>query len=605
MAEESNHNNLEDRIVWLERKVERLERALSELGVDYGYEDEIDRKSRHDEEPEVLFEENIQSEKRKEWIPEDNSFGENWLNWIGIGLLLLGVVFLFKYSIDQGWLIPPVRSAFGLTIGLTLLVSGFKLDESNETFRQIMLGGGIAAFYITGFATFQLYGFMTYAFVWGFMIIVTLLALSLALQQNEPILSVLGTIGGLGTPFMLYQGEGSLTMLILYTCLILAGSGAIYFFKGWKSLLWTMVAGGWLVLTVGWFNNIYSPLNPSLSDQWTLQWGVIFVAVTFWLVPVIREILSYRNPEQWPDPAFMNKDQQVEENTFFVANPSVQILAVIIPVATLFYSFWIWSISNEMWGAIVLVCALPLGYTYLPLRKEGLERLSMVHGFAALILLTVSLFLLLEGEILLIALAMEGLVLRIIAAKTGETTISMSSHLLFIVVGFWLFDRFLNLPGQDLLFVNLDALTEVFIIGVAGLAIPGYIRDKNIQLIYRGAAHVGMLAWFLQELVILDNGQAFVTVSWGVYALLILFVGFWKNIVPLRFIGMATIFLVVAKLFLVDLTQIQTLLRILLFIGFGALFLAVGYYFQTRWGDMFVDSQPKPESEDEVFVQDE
>nr|WP_281280665.1 DUF2339 domain-containing protein [Fodinibius saliphilus] len=48
--------------------------------------------------------------------------GEEWLNRIGIGLLLIGVAFLFKYSIDQGCLNPPIRSAIGLGVGMFLFV---------------------------------------------------------------------------------------------------------------------------------------------------------------------------------------------------------------------------------------------------------------------------------------------------------------------------------------------------------------------------------------------------------------------------------------------------------------------------------------------------
>ena len=40
--------------------------------------------------------------------------GAYWLNRIGIALLLFGVLFLFKYSIDNGWLKPWIRVAFGL-----------------------------------------------------------------------------------------------------------------------------------------------------------------------------------------------------------------------------------------------------------------------------------------------------------------------------------------------------------------------------------------------------------------------------------------------------------------------------------------------------------
>ncbi|MCE5272063.1 DUF2339 domain-containing protein, partial [bacterium] len=35
--------------------------------------------------------------------------GENWFKWSGIALVLFGLAFLFKYSIDRGWLVPTVR----------------------------------------------------------------------------------------------------------------------------------------------------------------------------------------------------------------------------------------------------------------------------------------------------------------------------------------------------------------------------------------------------------------------------------------------------------------------------------------------------------------
>jgi uncharacterized membrane protein len=39
----------------------------------------------------------------------------------------------------------------------------------------------------------------------------------------------------------------------------------------------------------------------------------------------------------------------------------------------------------------------------------------------------------------------------------------------------------------------------------------------------------------------------------------------------------------VAKLFLVDLAKLQAIWRVLLFMGFGAAFLALSYYFPSLW----------------------
>ncbi|MDX1586663.1 MAG: DUF2339 domain-containing protein, partial [Balneolaceae bacterium] len=374
----------------LEKRVERLEKEVKELKSLFGNHENSDSLTLSSETDEVTLKEPSPA-PQQEAVP-DSSFidniqlGENWLQRLGIALLLLGVAFLFKYSIDQGWLVPPVRSLIGLGIGLSLFVAGLQLEEAKDTLKQVCLGGGIGVFYITGFATFQLYSFAPGSVIWVFMIVVTLLSLSLSLQQNVPLLSIVGTLGGLGTPFMLYTGSGSLSALMIYTALILAGSASLYLFKGWKSLLWTMAVGSLLVMLVGFFNNIIDTVEPVFSDRLSLQLGIIMFLAVLWALPVVREVLTKREPAKWPDPAFQNRDGSVDDYATYLSNPSVQFLALVIPVVTFLYTMGLWDISKEVWGVIAMACSLAIGYLYLPLRNEGLNKLSSIHGFSALVL---------------------------------------------------------------------------------------------------------------------------------------------------------------------------------------------------------------------------
>src|SRR5438552_2875339 len=79
---------------------------------------------------------------------------EWWLNKIGIGLLLLGLGFLFKYAVDKGWLTEQVRIGFGLALGSVLLGLGLRLHKKYKPFSQVLLGGSIACYYITGYAAY-------------------------------------------------------------------------------------------------------------------------------------------------------------------------------------------------------------------------------------------------------------------------------------------------------------------------------------------------------------------------------------------------------------------------------------------------------------------
>ena len=73
------------------------------------------------------------------------------------------------------------------------------------------------------------------------------------------------------------------------------------------------------------------------------------------------------------------------------------------------------------------------------------------------------------------------------------------------------------------------------------------------------------------------------TISWGIYAIILLVIGLRYNQSQLRTVAMATLAAVVGKLFLVDLVELETIWRILLFLGFGGLFLLLSYYFRSLW----------------------
>jgi uncharacterized membrane protein len=94
--------------------------------------------------------------------PTANSLkGIDWESLVGIKLfgwiagiaLVLAAVFLFKYSIDHGWLRPAVRATMGLLTGVTLLiVCELRLARNYRFTANAMDGAGIAILYATLFA---------------------------------------------------------------------------------------------------------------------------------------------------------------------------------------------------------------------------------------------------------------------------------------------------------------------------------------------------------------------------------------------------------------------------------------------------------------------
>lgn len=552
MSDQHDKEDLHERMRHLEMRVEQLEKQLQE------------EEERNPATPKPSPEDQSFAQKRREdtgsrFIPDEIQFGEQWLNRIGIGLLLIGVAFLFKYSVDQGWLIPPVRSIIGLAIGMFLFGSGLRMDESMNPFRQIMLGGGIGVFYITGFATYQLYAFLPVTITWLFMIVVTLLALSLSLQQNESILSVTGILGALGTPFMLYSGSGSVGMLMAYTALILVAAAVIYYQKGWQSLLWSLLAGGLIVVGVGVVTTSFYSEPATVMDRWMLQFGITVWALCSWGIAVARNIAEP-----------LREESAVVHLSVFAVPLWVLPLVVIN-----------WELSEESLAMVAFGLAAVGVAGYYVFQNRKASSLALSHGLMGLIMGTIGVILFFEGTALYIILVAETVALRYIAMQTGESRLSIGSHLLFLVVLIWTFNALSEAIYSEASLLSIDAISQLIFIVVSGTYLSAWLHQEAPQKLYRIISHLLLLFWIYQMFSMFSDGQAWVTIIWGLYAIGIIAAGFIKFGRDVRLTGMATLFLVVAKLFWVDLAQLQALWRILLFIGFGGLLMLLGYYLQS------------------------
>ena len=552
------YENLLSRIEQLESRVKELERELRETG-----QDKISS-GRQKAQP-------VQESKDSSW--DALQLGEKWLNNIGIALLLIGMVFLFKYSIDQGWLIPQVRSAVGLIAGILLLGFGLRIDESLNPFRQIVIGGGIAAFYITGFATFQLFTFMPASIVWMFMVSVTILSFSLSLQQDEAVLAVVGTLGALGTPFMLYSGDGEIIGLMFYFAMIIGPASVLYVRKEWQSLLWSISVGGMLVLAAAIITNMVSTDDVTSFGRWMMFGGIIVWILASWLVPVFKEVQGPRG---------LQIDESSDTSKTIVGS-SVHVMALGVPVIGVLLSVGVWEWTmNEAGMASMCMAVLSGGGFYPFLKQQKLPDLASTHAFLGLILATAGLFMILEGNVLFAVLVVELIALRYLANRTGDNKISVASHLLFGVTVWWLVNR-LQFSDDVAFMLNLSTLSELTLILAGGLWIPQYLRKKDSKNIYQLLSHLLLLYWFYQKLVLFEDGQAWISLVWGAYAILLIVLGLMRFGKQVRLAGLLTILVVVIKLFLVDLAQLQAIWRILLFMGFGSVLLLVGYLIQSKF----------------------
>jgi uncharacterized membrane protein len=494
--------------------------------------------------------------------------GEWWLNKVGIGLLLLGVAFLFVYSVERGWIGPWARVAVGAAIGASLIAVGLRVYQDRRAFSQVLLGGGIGALYITVFAAFQMYSLLPYPVAFSLMVAVTLLAVGFSLHQDGVALSLIGVLGGLGTPFLLHTDAGTLGGLVIYTCLILVGMGAVYFRKEWVSLLAVSFVGGWMVFLVGYAEGYLFATEMPLDDRIIFQTGVAFAWLLFWLLPMAREILRERD----------------------AARPSTHLFIVSTPLVSFGFTALVWDLAATDLGWISLSAAALYALAALALRsvRGNSNDLSYTHVSVALLFLTLTAVLMLRGDALLFTLAAEAAILHYLARRFSDRAISAEAHLLFFVAAAWLAFRLVFGTSDELLGVaepaifNARALVDLAVIGLM-FGVSPMVLPRNLGTVYRVAAHAAVLGWLWRELSVLPGGEAYVTIAWGLYAVGLLVAGLRLDRSSAVRGGMATLFLVVAKLFLVDLAEVEAFWRVLLFLGFGVLFLSLSYYLRALW----------------------
>lgn len=200
---------------------------------------------------------------------------EDIISKLGIGLLLIGLALMFKFGIDRGWITPPLRIVIGFAFGAILMLGGFRVHKKRRRFSRVLLGGSIATYYVTVFSAHQLYSLFSYELAFGLMVAITTVSFALAIRQDDVVLAIIATAGGLGTPFVLFTGAPGILWLILYTCLICASAAAIYMLRGWRWLLLVVVAGGWAVLTHVWLQIQDIGYLPT-ADKVVYQVGVLF-----------------------------------------------------------------------------------------------------------------------------------------------------------------------------------------------------------------------------------------------------------------------------------------------------------------------------------------
>ncbi len=209
----------------------------------------------------------------KNWL-----FGGNTVVRIGIVVLFLGLLFLAKFAVDNGFVPIEIRLAGIGLAAVALLVIGWRTKTSRPGYALSLQGAAVAILYLTIFAAFKLYHLIDPKIAFSFMLAVCALSTALALLQNSRAMAVIGFTGGFLVPGLLSTGGGSHIALFTYFALLNIAVLVIAWFKTWRVL--SVIS---FILTFGiagvWANDRYEAIHYASCQLFLLIGWAIYVAI--------------------------------------------------------------------------------------------------------------------------------------------------------------------------------------------------------------------------------------------------------------------------------------------------------------------------------------
>lgn len=495
---------------------------------------------------------------------------DNWIQKLGIAFLLLGVGFLFKYSYDHGLIGPPLRVMFGLSVGGTLAAFGWRLRVTRRRLAQVLLGGASATFYLTLFAASQMYGLIPPPLAFGGMMAVTMGTFVVATAERDAVLANIAAIGGFVTPFVLdtpalfptpFEDLGTL----IYMCVVLAGTAAIYFYRGWQSVLLTSVVFMWGYLTLAMAD------ASTVAESAAVQAAILVTFVATAVLPVLRDVLHGA-----PD----------DDRTHVSLAP---ILTLLVPAIALVLSRLLWDFPDVGWGLIGGMLAASYAMLTMHLRQHGQGKLASMHMFVAVGLTTLALSDFLSGAWLMTGLFIQAVALcwfdhaerdhrRDIAWGWGSLGILGRLMISVLLVGS--VATFAQSP-DGLAFVGAQGV-QMLMASVALVAISRFHDEEAVRPGLQWAAHLFFLGTVLHQTSAMVHGDLIATACWGAYSLVLLATGLAGQRLAHQWMGLVALFLAAGKLILVDMQGAETLWRVALFVCFGVALLVLSYL-APRW----------------------
>ncbi|GJM26414.1 MAG: hypothetical protein DHS20C16_28290 [Phycisphaerae bacterium] len=506
--------------------------------------------------------------------------GQKWLLIAGLAITVLAVGYFLKYSFDRNWVGPMGRVAMAYGTGLAMLGLGeFCRRRKFEIFGLYVIGGGIAVLYFASYAAFQIYHLFGQVPAFALMTVVTALAGGLSLFYDTKWLAVLGIIGGFLTPIVLSTGTDNQVALMTYIAILNGGILAIATSKQWNLLNYLGMTLTWAIFSA-WYAKYYDQPRFWIT---TVYLNIYFLAYA--LVPFIyyfvrterRDLIGFTITIPNAFIAFGYSYAMIRERF------SLEMVGVVsISYSILFFAMaaYLYKRNRESIDAIVLLLAKAILFLVITV-----PILFSEHW--------ITVFWTVQGAVLMWA------AVRLADARlrNGAVALMVAATAKFLIVDYvHVFElkilRMLFKDGYNAMLVERWLATAV-VLGTLFVSARS-LRDAKSEKASRwhdlAATFFGLFGAVLFIVanveVITCFGElapkavfAAVSVLWAVFAAGLMILGFLRNLAILRRCAIVLFAVTIVKVFVRDMSSVDTPFRILSFLVLGLMLVGASYLY--------------------------
>jgi uncharacterized membrane protein len=514
---------------------------------------------------------------------------EWWLSRLGIGFVVIAILFLYTYAVDRGWITPPVRVLAGAAVGAGLFWWATRTeDDANAAagfgLRQVLYGGGLAVWYVTAYAAAVWYGVISIGSARFLFFVLGIVSTWIALDERREIFAFIAVATSFATPFILPAPLTSTAPFALYLGAVAAMGLIIYLIRGWPSTIWITFIAFWMILS-GTLASGAMRLAALGSVPLTI---LLFLAgPAFTRVTSLRRQLLAIGSKRYTEAPVSDASERLMEAMDALSkivgggksahdSLALWVITLLSPVMTVSLLAGIWpSVPSEASGLVLIALgSAALSYGMRPIADRELRQ--VVFTAAALWTLLGILKLAPDPENLALAALHAAMVLVYIRkALIGPRTIAKATILFALAV----------VAGHELSFTIAGFLrwrwivAELVVLGSSAIISKTLIADPAERK--QGAVLAGLT--YLTSLMVIVQvlepiWPPLVTATYAVFGAVLLVMSKRRGGQRLlRQLGGVTMLIVVARLFFVDLASVETIWRVLLFLVIGGVFLFAGY----------------------------